>query len=74
MKLFDLLDVLDFTTDVEILIEASVGGTMCTALVEKGTAGDIFLGGRFDKAVVEFISHDEKGVMQIIVSTDSYNE
>ena len=74
MKLFNLLDVLDFTTDVEILIEASVGGTMCTALIAKGTAGDIFMDGKFDKAVVEFISHDEEGVMQIIVSTDGCDE
>ena len=71
MKLFDLLDILDFTTEVEILIETSVGGTLCTALVAKDTAGDIFMSGRFDKAVVEFISHDEDGTMQIIVSTDS---
>ncbi len=74
MKIIDLLNVLDFTTDIEILVEVSVGGTLCTALVEKGTAGEIFMGGTFDKAVVEFISHDENGTMQIIVSTDDCNE
>jgi len=71
MKLFDLLNITDFTTDVEILIEASVSGTLCTALVEKGTAGEIFMNGRFDNAVVEFFTYDND-VMQIIVSTDSY--
>lgn len=71
MKLFDLLNITDFTTDVEILIEASVGGTLCTALVEKGTAGEIFMNGRFDNAAVEFFTYDND-VMQIIVSTDSY--
>jgi hypothetical protein len=71
MKLITLLDVMDFTTDVEILIETSVGGTLCTALIEKGTAGEIFMNGRFDNATVEFVTYDND-IMQIIVSTDSY--
>ena len=71
MKLKDFLHITDLMLDVEIYVEVPVGGDICSALLVKGSIGDVLASGRFSEAIIEFISCDENNVIQIIVSMDS---
>jgi hypothetical protein len=67
MNLEELLDLTDYMTDVELLVEVRIADRITTALLAKGTAGEIYMSGLYDNSTVDFITHDVDGVMQIIV-------
>ena len=70
MTLGTLLDLTDYTTDIELRVEVVVGERLTTALVAKGTAGEIYMSDLYDTCEIEFITHDPDGVMQIIVKAE----
>ena len=69
MTLNELLDRIDYMIDIELLVEVSVCDRIRPAIVAKGTAGDIFMSGEFDTALVEFITFTGD-TMQIIIASD----
>ena len=63
MKLKDFLNVVDLMLDVEIYVEVLVGGDICSALLVKGSIGDVLASGKCAEVVIEFISCDENNVI-----------